>query len=47
MRTGKSSGTTPEALGPRPLVFRSFLPLSPVRGSWGHAGDEWFVDLRR
>jgi len=22
------------------LVFRSFLPLSPVRGSWGHAGDE-------
>jgi hypothetical protein len=27
------------------LVFRSFLALSPVRGSWGHAGDAWFVDL--
>jgi len=22
-----------------------FLALSPVRGSWRHAGDEWFVDL--
>ena len=27
------------------LVFRSFLVLSLVRGSRGHAGDEWFVDL--
>ena len=27
------------------LVFRSFLALSLVRGPWGHAGDEWFVDL--
>ena len=27
------------------LVFRSFLALSLVRGSRGHAGDEWFVDL--
>ena len=27
------------------LVFRSFLALSPVRGSWGHADGEWFVDL--
>jgi hypothetical protein len=25
-------------------VFRSFMALSPVRGSRGHAGDEWFVD---
>ncbi len=30
---------------PCALVFRSFLALSPVRGSRGHAGDEWFVDL--
>jgi hypothetical protein len=22
-----------------------FLALSPVRGSRGHAGDAWFVDL--
>ena len=29
----------------RPLVFRSFLGLSLVGGSRGHAGDEWFVDL--
>ena len=28
-----------------PLVFRSFLALSLVRGSRGHAGDGWFVDL--
>ena len=27
-----------------PLVFRSFLALSLVRGSRGHAGDGWFVD---
>ena len=27
------------------LVFRSFLALSLVRGSRGHAGDAWFVDL--
>ena len=27
-----------------PLVFRSFLVLSLVRGSRGHAGDGWFVD---
>ena len=26
------------------LVFRSFLALLLVRGTWGHAGDEWFVD---
>ena len=26
-------------------MFRSFLALSLVRGSRGHAGDEWFVDL--
>jgi hypothetical protein len=29
------------------LVFRSFLALSLVRGTWGHAGDAWFVDLGR
>jgi hypothetical protein len=29
---------------PRTLVFRSFLALSLVRWSWGHAGDAWFVD---
>jgi hypothetical protein len=28
-----------------PLVFRSFLTLPLVRGSRGHAGDAWFVDL--
>jgi hypothetical protein len=27
------------------LVFRSFLALSPVRGSRGHADDVWVVDL--
>jgi hypothetical protein len=27
------------------LVFLSFLGLSPVRGSRGHAGEEWFADL--
>ena len=33
------------AAAAQPLVFRSFLALSPVRGSRGHAGDAWFVDL--
>jgi hypothetical protein len=28
------------------LVFRSFLTLSLVCGSRGHADSEWFVDLR-
>jgi putative transposase len=37
--------TTQPARPGRPLVFRSFLALSLVRGSRGHAGDEWFVDL--
>jgi len=25
-------------------VFRSFRVPSLVHGTWGHAGDEWFVD---
>jgi hypothetical protein len=34
---GYDSGKTPRV--------SQFLALSPVRGSRGHAGDEWFVDL--
>jgi hypothetical protein len=38
--------TVPVWLDPdRALVFRSFLALSLVHGSRGHAGDGWFVDL--
>jgi hypothetical protein len=43
--TGGNTGRAPRADLTGSLVFRSFLALSPVRGSWGHAGDAWFVDL--
>jgi hypothetical protein len=50
MRKGSIMPTTvgrsaPMLLARLALVFRSFLVLSLVCGSWGHADGEWFVDL--
>jgi hypothetical protein len=44
-RLRRSSAAALNSSACRTLVFRSFLVLSLVRGSRGHAGDEWFVDL--
>jgi hypothetical protein len=34
-------------LSPAAPRVSQFLALSLVGGSWGHAGDAWFVDLGR